>query len=271
MVNRLWQQHFGRGLAGTPSDFGVMGDEPADKALLDWLACELIDGGWSMKHIHRLIVTSATYRQASRPASGDDSHWEAAVESDPGNALWSRFPRRRLDGETLRDVMLAVSGSLNLQQAGESVRPPLAAEVVQTLLQADHWKVSPNPADHQRRSVYIFARRNLRFPLFEAFDRPAATASCDRRSPSTTAPQSLMLINSEFSLAAARRLAETVARQVGDDQKSQIEIVLKRTLARAPTASETEKLQAFLVSAGENALADLCLAILNSNEFVYLE
>jgi hypothetical protein len=271
LVNRLWQQHFGRGLAATASDFGSMGDEPEDKALLDWLACELVDSGWSMKHIHRLIVTSATYRQASRPSSPDDANWKAAMQGNPKNRFWSRFPRRRLDGETLRDVMLAASDSLNRQQAGESVRPPLPEEVVQTLLSPSHWKVSASRTDHDRRSVYIFARRNLRYPLFEAFDRPAATLSCDRRSPSTTAPQSLMLLNSEFSLEAARRLAAFVKQRAGDDPRSQITMLFRQTLARSPTEAEFTQIEVFLREADENGFVDLCLAIFNSNEFVYLE
>ena len=291
MVNRLWQQHFGRGLSATPSDLGFIGDEPYHKELLDWLSVEFVTpsspplprggtGGWSMKHIRRLIVTSATYRQASRPASLDDDTWKTAVEKDPDNLYWSRFSRRRLSGETLRDMMLAVSDSLNRKRGGEGVRPPLPKEVVQTLLRPDHWKVSKDEADHNRRSIYIFARRNLRYPMFEAFDRPAATASCARRSSSTIAPQSLMLLNSEFSREAAQKLANRAQSTCPDDRAQQIDFVFRLTLARMPTDDERDAIHKFLADAasdpdsdeGESAaFVDFCLAILNSSEFIYLE
>ena len=184
LVNRIWQGHFGLGLVGTPSDFGVMGGTPTHPELLDWLATELPRLGWSRKRLHRLIVTSATYRQAS-------------------------FPRRRLDGEAIRDALLTASGQLNRQAGGPGFRPPLPNEVVRTLLK-DQWPVTANSAEHRRRSVYLFARRNLRYPLFEAFDKPDANASCPRRNVSTIAPQSLLLLNGDDSLAAATELAKLI-------------------------------------------------------------
>lgn len=296
IVNRLWQQHFGRGLSATPSDFGSMGDEPVHKDLLDWLAVELVEHDWSLKHIHRLIVTSATYRQAGRRQTGDEARRQAAVQDDPPNRLWSRYPRRRVRGETLRDMMLAVSGSLNRERGGESVRPPLPKEVVQKLLRPDHWKPSPDEADHRRRSVYIFARRNLRFPFFEAFDRPIATASCPRRRSSTIAPQSLMLLNSRFSLECARRLAGRVLAETGTDRRAQVARVFRRVLGRPPSEQDLADAEAFFADrqadaaadvpakdtlplpmpAGADprraaALVDFCLAVLNTNEFVYIE
>lgn len=297
-VNRLWQQHFGRGLSDTPSDFGTMGNEPTHPALLDWLAVELVGSGWSAKHIHRLIVTSATYRQASRPNSSGDANWRKAMEADPRNRLLWCYPRHRLQGETIRDVMLASSMSLNYDHGGESVCPPLPKEVVQTLLRADHWKVSKDEADHYRRSVYIFARRNLRFPMFEAFDRPSATATCARRASSTTAPQSLLLLNSKFSLDAARRLAGHALAIAGENADGQVTAIYRAALSRHPSEVELAEAVAFLKDqqqriAAENrpaaelaapiplgegisanvgaALVDFCLTILNCNEFVNLE
>lgn len=298
IANRLWQWHFGRGLSSTPSDFGVMGYEPTHPQLLDWLASELVRSGWSMKHIHRLIVTSATYRRASGPASPDDPHWAAAKKDDPANRLLWRYPRRRLEGEALRDMMLAASESLNTAMGGESVRPPLPEEVVQTLLRRDHWKVSPSERDHYRRSVYIFARRNLRFPMFEAFDRPAATASCAMREQSTTAPQSLLLLNSQLSLEAARRLAGRVLAAVPPDNAARVRLAYRLTLTREPSDEEMRELLDFIndqekmiaaqqPSAKDLALpvpapadtpaaraaawVDVCLALFNCSEFVYLE
>jgi hypothetical protein len=272
IANRVWQWHFGRGLCDTPSDFGLMGDEPYHPELLDWLATELVRSGWSLKHLHRLIITSATYRQRSYPTSPDDARWLAAKEDDPSNLYWSRFPRRRLEGETLRDMMLAASGMLNGEQHGEGVRPPLPAEVGQTLLSPDHWKVSEREADHYRRSVYIFARRNLRFPMFEAFDRPQATATCAARQVSTTAPQALLQLNSAFSLEAAQRLAERLQLIAGEDQALQINACYRLTLGRRPTTAEQAEAAAFLSQGNASeSLALLCLAIFNANEFVILE
>ena len=187
MVNRLWQHHFGKGIVESPSDFGLMGSPPSNPELLDWLANELMTTGWSLKKLHREIVCSATYRQASRKP-------------------------RRLEGEAIRDAMLAASGQLDFRRGGPGVMPPLPEELTKTLL-PNQWKASENPADAARRSIYIFARRNLRYPLFEAFDRPDPNASCPLRGRSTTAPQSLLLFNSEFSLSCAKHLAVEVGRK----------------------------------------------------------
>ncbi|MEJ7594454.1 MAG: DUF1549 and DUF1553 domain-containing protein [Planctomycetaceae bacterium] len=190
MVNRIWQQHFGKGLSETPSDFGIMGMEPSNPQLLDWLANWFVDHGWSVKQLHRLIVTSATYRQRSRlpgDVSADDViGWNAALEKDRDLRWLSRFPRHRLQGEVIRDTMLSVAGILNRKTGGPGVRPPLPIELSSTLLK-DQWNVTEDTSEHNRRSIYIFARRNLRFPIFEAFDRPAANESCSRRNVSTTA------------------------------------------------------------------------------------
>ncbi|MDZ4688016.1 MAG: DUF1549 and DUF1553 domain-containing protein, partial [Planctomycetaceae bacterium] len=182
IVNRLWQFHFGEGLVRSPSDFGLGGAEPSHPELLDWLATELPRRGWSLKEMHRLIVTSAAYRRAARPGSteSDRTAWRALVAADPDNRLWGRMSPRRLDGEAIRDAMLSISGELSERRNGPGVRPPLPTELVSTLLKGQ-WDVSPNEEDHRRRSVYLFVRRNLRYPLFEVFDRPDTNASCDQR------------------------------------------------------------------------------------------
>jgi hypothetical protein len=151
--------------------------------------------------------------------------------------------------------------------------PPLPEELTTTLLK-DHWKPSPDEEDHRRRSVYIFARRNLRFPIFEAFDRPESTASCPQREQSTIAPQALLLLNSEFSLTAAKDLADFVRNRAGNDQDAQVDLVYRRALGRAPTTSQLARARTFLEErAGSSAdsLALLCLAVFNSNEFVYVD
>jgi hypothetical protein len=243
-ANRLWQQHFGQGLSRTPSDFGLIGEGPSHPELLDWLAGELPRRAWRQKDLHRLIVCSATYRQASRPggpnwpaeqAAAARESWRRSVAADPIDELLARFPRRRLEGEAIRDAMLATSGSLSMRHGGPGVMPPLPAELVQTLL-ADHWKTSPDPEDHHRRSIYIFARRNLRFPVFEAFDRPDANASCARRNFSTTAPQSLLMLNSDFSLEMARGLSPRLRAGAHSER-----IVRRRGLSRPPGEPATRR------------------------------
>jgi hypothetical protein len=277
IVNRLWQHHFGQGLVRTPSDFGVMGDAPAHPQLLDWLAGELVRRGGSLKQMHRLMLTSATYRQASHPAVDASppelARWEAATGVDPENRLLWRASRQRLEGEVIRDCMLASAERLSLRKGGLGVMPELPDELTVTLLK-DQWKTTPDEEDHRRRSIYIFARRNLRFPLFEAFDRPDTNASCAARTQTTIAPQALLLLNSEFSLSAARGLAEFVRSHAGTDPDQQIELVYRRALGRAPTELQLTRAQSFLderTEASRDPLALLCLAVFNSNEFVYVD
>lgn len=288
LVNRLWQAHFDRALAESTSDFGIMGDEPTHPDLLDWLATELPRRGWSLKALHRLIVTSATYRQASSltvampRARSQTVAWRRSLKQDPDNRLWTRMPRRRLFGEALRDAMLAVSGSLSGRRGGPGVRPPLPKEMLKTLLK-NQWPVSPDERDHRRRSIYLFVRRNLRYPIFAAFDKPDQNLSCPRRNLSTTAPQSLMLLNSRFSLDSAQRLARFAVECCGESRERQIHAVYRAALGRQPTADETATAGRFLAatskrlraenveSTPEVALTDFCLVLFNLNEFIYID
>jgi hypothetical protein len=306
IANRLWQFHFGEGLSRSPSDFGVMGQAPSHPQLLDWLATELPRRGFSLKAMHRLIVTSATYRLASRPdqpgwtdAQRADARarWDRAKEVDPANEYLARAPMQRMEGEVIRDAMLAAADRLSRQTGGPGVRPPLPDELVGTLLK-DQWKVSPDDADHLRRSIYVFARRNLRYPLFEAFDRPDANASCPRRNQSTTAPQALWMFNAAESLDAARHLAGRVLEEAASDRDEQVRAGFRRLFSRTPTPEELaaardflEQQQALLESQDRRAdelamppncppevqpeaaaaLVDLCLALLNTSEFIYVD
>jgi hypothetical protein len=223
IANRVWQHHFGRGLVDTPSDFGLMGGAPSHPELLDYLATELGRLGWSLKRLHRRLASSSAYRQSSRieveglgaaEADSRRSDWEASLDRDASGLLLSRAPRRRLDAESVRDSVLEVSGLLVRKAGGPGVQPPLPPEVLKTLLKGQ-WKASESQEDHYRRSVYLFVRRNLRFPFLEVFDRPDAQASCAARSRSTTAPQALALLNDEVLLVASRRLAGRVLRGEG--------------------------------------------------------
>lgn len=271
IVNRLWQFHFGEGLVRSPSDFGVGGAEPSHPELLDWLATELPRRGGSLKEMHRLILSSAAYRRAAQPGSSPEelADWQKLVAGDPENRLWGRMTPRRLDGESIRDAMLLASGELSDRRGGPGVRPPLPAELVSTLLK-NQWDVSPNQADHRRRSIYLFVRRNLRYPLFEVFDRPDTNASCERRSRSTVAPQALALLNSELSQTLSHKLAERIS-AANDQPVDQITMAFRLAYGRRPTAEEMTLCEGFLREGGNTGLAELCLAFFNGNEFVYVD
>jgi hypothetical protein len=208
MTNRIWHYHFGQGIVATPSDFGRMGERPTHPELLDWLTAEFVDNGWSVKDMHRLIMTSRTYRQAS-------SYNETAQKADPNNKLLWRFPPQRLEGEVIRDSMLAVAGKLNPQVGGPSVFPPLPEGMPTP---RGGWDSSENPADQARRSVYIFVRRNTRYPMMQAFDMPDTHETCARRSTTITAPQALSLLNDEQTVDWAQALAERVIERAGADK-----------------------------------------------------
>ncbi len=268
LVNRIWQGHFGKGLVSSSSDFGVMGAAPTHEDLLDWLATELPRLDWSRKRLHRLIVTSSVYRQASAVVDRTPTSDRPDVGVRATESLLEHFPRRRLDGEAIRDALLAASGELNRQPGGPGFRPPLPDELVRTLLKSQ-WPVTPEADQHRRRSVYLFARRNLRYPLFEAFDKPDSNASCPRRNVSTIAPQALLLLNADDSVVAAQRLAARIEQQTGSDRRAAVELAYRRILNRKPTADDVRDAEQFLTS--DSALADLCLALFNLNEFVYLD
>ncbi len=272
IVNRIWLQHFGHGLFENPSDVGVVPGGPTHPELLDWLACELQRRNWSLKELHRQIVSSALYRQSSF-RHADDLNWEKRLRSDPRNELYSRFPRRRLEGETIRDCMLSVAGLLDVRAGGTGVMPPLPAELTSTLLK-DQWKPHTDVADHMRRSIFVFARRNLRYPLFEVFDRPDAGASCPQRDRSTTAIQSLQMLNSDLSLQCAKALKarwdEDCAHQL-DSSEDRVSALFRRILSRPPNAAERRYLSDFLAQTEGDVATAACLALLNSSEFIYLD
>jgi hypothetical protein len=257
IVNRVWLHHFGRGIVGTPSDFGLKGDPPTHLELLDWLAGEFIAQGWSLKKLHRLILTSATYQQSSHAS-------EATLKADPNNQLFSRWSRLRLEGEVIRDSLLAVSGRLNPRMGGPGVFPPIPDDVFKG---AKGWTVSTDEREHHRRSIYIFARRNLRFPFLEVFDAPDSNLSCSRRERSTTAPQSLTLLNADEVLAAARSLAARLEKEAADPA-ARVDLAYRLVLNRPPTAKEQALAVEFLAHA---PTTELCRAMFNLNAFVYVD
>ena len=266
MVNRLWHHHFGRGIVATPSDFGVQGDPPTHPELLDWLAVEFMDRGWSLKTVHRLIVSSSTYRQSS--AAPDNT-----LAVDPQNSLFGRASRRRLEGESLRDALLAVSGRLSERLGGPSVFPRLPAE---TPASKTAWPNAADAREGDRRSVYIFAKRNLRFPLLHIFDVPDNNEPCARRHVSTNAPQALALLNSQLVLDLAKSFAQRVQGETGSDVDAAVDRAMNLALGRTPDAQERLALREFVIRASQGAnvdraIEDLCHALLNLNEFLYVD
>jgi hypothetical protein len=245
-VNRLWQYHFGRGLVETPNDFGTKGSPPTHPELLDWLASELMRSGWSTRHIHRLIVTSATYRQVSTPHLGNRA-------LDPDDRYLWRWRPRRLEVEAIRDGLLAVSGELDLRCGG------------------------PSDADEnasRRRSLYLLQRRQKAPAVQGLFDGPgAATESCPKRGATTTPLQALYLLNNDFVLKRAETLALRVAAAAGEDRSRQVEAAFRLTLGRRPDDAERGLAERFFAAVGDRpgGLTLFCQALLNSNEFVTLE
>jgi hypothetical protein len=256
-VNRVWQQLFGTGLVATPADFGATGERPTHPELLDWLATDFVAHGWTLKRVYRQIALSATYRQASGPAGTDAARLLAYV------------PRKRLDGEALRDAMLAVSGRLNPKPGGPSVFPDLPPELEKN---GYGWKPSADPADRDRRSVYVAVKRNTRYPLFALFDSPERTEVCARRFCTTTAPQALTLLNDKLILGYAKSLADRATREAGDG--SPVRVAFELATGRPATDDERAALDRYVSrhpGTSAEALADLCHALLNTNEFLYVD
>ncbi len=205
IANRLWQHHVGGGIVATPNDFGVMGEKPTHPELLDYLATELIRQDWKLKALHRLIVTSATYRQASSPRCNAAVEKAAAV--DPSDKLLWHARVKRREAEAIRDAVLQASGQLNLRMGGPSNCPQLPAAVMENTYA---WDADERPCDRNRRSIYLLAKRNFAYPLFAAFDQPDRVNSCPVRPATITAPQALAMLNGEFTLTQARHLAGIV-------------------------------------------------------------
>jgi len=268
MVNRLWQHHFGRGIVETASDFGKNGTPPTQPELLDWLATRFVEEKWSIKAMHRLMLTSGTYRQSSQKAD------PRAVQIDPDNRLLWKFNRQRLEGEAIRDSVLAVSGRLNSDAGGPPVFPPLpkGLDEAQRVQGINTWETTTGP-EARKRSVYVFQRRSLNLPLLETFDAPVFNASCDRRRMSITALQALAMYDGEFVNSEAKYFADRVRKESGGDPVQQIRLAFQTALGRDPSAAEVRQAQAFCQSMGsqERAQEGLCRVLLNSNEFVYVD
>ncbi len=267
MANRIWHYHFGRGIAASPSDFGAMGDRPTNPPLLDYLAAAFVENGWSIKKMHRLIMLSRAYRESS-------SAQEAAAALDPDNTLYWRYPRHRAEGEVIRDAMLLASGKLNLKMGGPGVYPELPAGAVPT--RYNEWKVNKDPEELNRRSVYIFVKRNMVYPMLEAFDQASSQETCPRRFQTVIPSQALTLLNDPLVRQWSRALAGRVLNDTGLSTEQQVERAFGLVVSRPPHADERQAVLAFLnqqsTEIGDRAAAfvDFCHALLNSNEFLYV-
>ena len=262
MVNRIWQNHFGEGIVRTPNNFGKMGEAPTHPELLDWLATEFVRQGWSVKAMQRLILNSEAYQRSSDDVA-------ANLKADGENRYFWRMPRRRIEGEGIRDAILAVSGNLDLKTGGPAIHPFIDPSLYQASSKRT-WVGKPDTdPENWRRSVYVFSKRSIPLPMLDVFDKPDSVSSCARRNRSTIAPQALILMNNAFVLMEARKFAARLASEAGPDAAAQVSLAFQLALSRPPDHSEREQSVAF-VKAGPNGLVDFCQTVFNLNEFVYL-
>jgi len=302
LVNRVWLHHFGRGLVNTPGDFGVLGDRPTHPELLDWLASEFVVSGWSMKHLHKLIMTSTVYLQVGsrNPEVGADtphSAFRTSNSTDPDNTLYWQFPLRRLDAETLRDSILTIAGKLNDKRHGPPV-PVMADRVGQFVIGKENLNAGRPGAviamrgEEYRKTAFIQSRRSRPLTVLDTFDLPRMEPNCDKRNASTVATQSLLLINSEFIVGMSNHFAARLKEEAGSDVEGQIQLAWRLAFARSATDDEVSESLAFVAdqeqyfekhpvpsgaknskprNPGEVALASFCQMLLSSNEFLYID
>jgi hypothetical protein len=283
----VWNEYFGKGLVGTVGDFGKAGDKPTNPELLDYLADNFVKEGWSIKILHRQILLSSVYRQSF-------AYREDVAAADPENKLLAIFPRKRLDAEQIRDSFLVASGNLEGAIGGPAVFPPLPAN----LNVGPAREASKDPHQINRRSLYVFARRSVPYPLLETFDLANAQQAHSKRDVTTTPLQALTLVNSDIVFQWSQALAGRVIRESGDDDAARIERLYQILFSRSPDSYEKSTLQGFLdehekviasqasngkfsiaVPLGKDvkitnpvrasAFVDLVHTVANSNEFIY--
>jgi hypothetical protein len=290
LVNRFWMHHFGRGLVATPGDFGFLGSRPTHPDLLDWLATRFAGDRWELKRFHRLLLSSTAYRQTSTRTPQLD-------QVDPENNLLGRMSIRRLEAESLRDSILAAAGLLNLQQLGEPV-PVTVDEVGQVIVGLDNRDSAGRPEGQRaslggaefRRSLYVQVRRSQPLSMLATFDAATLTPNCELRNRSTVAPQSLLLMNSDFAIAQSQALAERTIREAGDHPAARIRLAWRLALSQEPTDPQVAAALEFIAAQEQEfaaqpaptektpvapppvrALAALCQALFSSNAFLYVD
>ncbi|MGE0606988.1 MAG: PSD1 and planctomycete cytochrome C domain-containing protein, partial [Pirellulales bacterium] len=271
MVNRVWQHHFGRGIVRSPNNFGLQGDAPTHPELLDWLSGEFVRNGWSLKKLHRAIMLSNTYRLSS---AADPK----GLEADPTNNLFWRFNMRRLGAEEIRDSIHAVTGKLNLQMHGPGYYPEISAEVLAGQSQPGAGWGKSSPEEQARRSIYIHVKRSLITPILGSFDFPETDSSCEARFVTTLPTQSLGMLNGKFVNDQAVEFSRRLRAEAGKDPAAQVRLALRLALCRPISDEEVDRGVALLSVLNEKYRSDklrplelYCLAVLNFNEFVYLD
>ena len=287
LVNRVWAWHFGEGIVRTPNDFGNQGELPTHPKLLDWLARDFVDHGWDLKRLHRLIMLSSTYRMQSIGKG-------RGLQGDPQARLLWHFPRQRLDGEAIRDAMLSCAGTLNRKPFGPPVVPPLGGQELAGLFNADtKWPITRDYSQHTCRSIYVLVRRTFMYPIFAAFDAPEAMNSCPRRFQTIVPTQALALFNSPIAREQSEAFARRLLNDYGDDDNqivcrawllafgrpisnAEIKHALKFLHDRAEVLGSDDQLDPPAAERGvltphEAAVAELCLALFNANEFVFVD
>ncbi len=281
IVNRVWQHHFGEGLVRTPNDFGIRGDRPTNPDLLEWLAHDFVHHGWKLKRLHRLILLSATYRQAS-------TFDAKKAEVDPDNLLLWRMRPQRLEAEVLRDSLLAVAGTLNLEMYGPSFKAPISTDaMVARNVKSPYPKDVPDTPAVRRRSVYMFHKRVIPHPLLQAFDAPDAQQCTGKRAITTVAPQALALLNDPFVRARASDFANRLTKELKDDRTAMIDHAYRVAFGRSPTESERKAGSDFMTTQERDrrkrlpnaapaeirqlVLTDYCQVLFGLNEFLYID
>lgn len=266
MVNRLWGYHFGRAIVATPNDFGRMGARPSNQALLDYLANKFVEGGWKLKPLHRMILLSNAWKQAS--ASPIE---KAAMDKDPDDDLVWKFAKRRLEAEEIRDSMLAASGRLNTKMGGPSVMTPIDQDLVKMLKRPQYWAPTKDKSEYTRRTIYMIYKRNLQLPFMGVFDAPDMQLSCPRREQSTHAPQALELLNGETSNELAKSFADRVAEEKATPAE-RIDRMWRLAVGRLPTPKEKLLAAKYLADNPDDKvrLKELALDVFNLNAFLYV-
>ena len=271
MANRIWQHHFGRGIVRSPNNFGFQGDRPTHPELLDWLASELVSGGWKLKRMHKLIMMSNTYRMSSTAN-------EASLAKDPENNLFWRYDMRRLTAEEIRDSIYAVNGSINLKMFGPSIYPIIPPEVKAGQSVPGQGWGSSSPGERARRSIYIHSKRSLIVPMIASFDGPDLDSTCPVRFITTQPTQSLGMFNGKFMNDQAHVFGNYIREKAGNQRPAQVKMILNRTWQRQPTDEEITRGVTLLGKLKEKykvddakALDYYCLVALNFNEFIYLD
>ncbi len=289
IVNRIWQHHFGHGLVRTESDFGVRGDAPTHPELLEYLANDFVSNGWKIKRLHQMILGSAVWQQGNGQASselyGPDANAKDRSKIDPENKLLWKMSPQRLEVEALRDAMLAVSETLNLQAFGPGFKPyiPAEANLARNIKGGDYPKDAPDNAETRRRSIYMFHKRLVPYPLFQAFDRPDLLVGCSRRQNTTVAPQALAILNDRFVRSCAEDFAERLIKECGDDNRKLVHRSFELAFSRIPSDAEQQASEAFIQSQANSrkardestarleAVTDYCQSMFGLNEFIYVD